>query len=587
MKMNGHAKPVSDSPQALSNILDLHDLDMTGFNIAYQQEREYENWKKTRTASSQDDNKTKPQGDTCKQCSPTKEKLEQFGSRTTAHGWGQVANEHLTALKVLWAVITIGAYIGNGWHISLLVSQYLDYPTEQVARVLFSAIEFPSITICNIQPLSFSTGLEILNDRNSRLYYWTNLTDNFLVENDAQSLNLTEDQFEFLFNRLRQPIGYFENIGNETVIAGHKLEDLLLRCTFPNEPCDYSNFTFYENPSYFNCYTFNGGNVSANNLIAKSTGPSQGLSLIFYLESDNGDDLYNGTYHTLSNIGNAAGLRLVVHPPNTLPTPVSTGIDIPPGYSSSIGIKVSKTERLTPPYGDCRLDLTTFSEEYLYSQQGCLLLCEQRLVIDTCNCMSSSLPIPPDNNSFKFCGFFNDSDVQFFFDNLSCEAEVMQKFTTDDNLQDSCNCYPPCEENSYETDISYSYWPLDFAQTDFYKKYVLNHPNKENLKAFTNLQHINITDLIHNGLIRKNFARVNVYLKDLIVEEIIQRRTYELQNLFSDMGGTFGLWIGVSILSWFEIFEFLVKLTGYWCKRGYTKLMNGKQINPTSNTNEG
>ena len=81
------------------------------------------------------------------------------------------------------------------------------------------------------------------------------------------------------------------------------------------------------------------------------------------------------------------------------------------------------------------------------------------------------------------------------------------------------------------------------------------------------MAHYNSSELIQGGLIRKNFVRLNIYLKDLIVEEIIQKRTYELENLFSDMGGTFGLWIGVSILSWFEIFEFGVKLAGSCAKR--------------------
>ena len=525
--------------------------------------------------------KARKRHDTVTSRVPLDEKLDTFARRTTAHGWGQVANERLIVFKLFWVLLTISAYIGNGWHISLLVKQYLKYPTEQISRVQFKSIDFPSITLCNIQPMSFSTGLTLLGDETSKFFYWTNTTDAFERQHGAQ-YNLSDSEFEYMFNRLRQPVGYFENIGDEALEVGHKLSDFVLRCTFAGEDCFAENFTLYQSPTYFNCYTFNGGNISINKLIAKTTGPQQGLSLVLYLEVDNGDSLYNGTYHTLSNIGNAAGVRVVIHSPDSLPTPVDTGFDIPPGYSTSVGIRVEKAERLDPPYGDCRKHLElSFSDRFVYSQLGCLLLCQQRQVIDSCQCMSSLLPIPPDDDSdniydsgghqYHFCGFFNQSDPQYFFDNLSCEASVMNNFASDDDLQSSCNCHPPCEEKSYATDVSYAYWPLDFAQRDFFQKYVIDHStinnNNNHTKAYSNLAHFNSTQLIQSGLIRKNFVRLNIYLKDLIVAEIIQKRTYELENLFSDMGGTFGLWIGVSILSWFEIVEFFCKLLASGARR--------------------
>ena len=56
---------------------------------------------------------------------------------------------------------------------------------------------------------------------------------------------------------------------------------------------------------------------------------------------------------------------------------------------------------------------------------------------------------------------------------LSFQASVINGFAADNKLQDSCGCHPPCEEKTYETDVSYAYWPLDFAQLDFFRKYVL------------------------------------------------------------------------------------------------------------------
>lgn len=606
--MNNKVNDIPKLESDLTHMPYMREMDMSGFdNIQYNREIQFENWtfskasedtnnqhnnskhKKTNSSkkikrnlskrqfrrSIKEEQEKKESGDQSK-CEKTKEKLCDFGYETTAHGWGQVVNERRIILKLVWVIVTLSAYIGNGWHISLLVTQYLNYPTEQVARVKFTAIEFPSITICNIQPMSFSTGLDILSNTSSKLYQWTQITDTYFENNNASMLGLTDDQYEYLYNRLRQPVGYFENIGDEAIVIGQQISDFLIRCTYPDEICSQSNFSFYQNPTYFNCFTFNGGNLSDDDLITKTTGPQKGLSMILYLESDNGDMLYNGTYHTLSNIGNAAGIRVVIHPPDSLPTPVDNGFDVPPGTSSSVGIKVSRADRLDPPIGECKKNKTSFSDKYVYSQQACLLLCQQSHVMKNCFCISSQLPIPFDLDNLRYCGQFNISDPQFFFDNLSCEARVTQEFAINETLRNSCECLPLCEESAYETEVSYSYWPLDYVQEDFYEKYVINNPDRDTLKAYNNLKRFNITELIQNGLIRKNFVRLNVYLKDLIVEEVIQKRTYELQNLFSDMGGTFGLWIGVSILSWFEIFELLVKLTVFWLRAAYERVHSGK-----------
>ena len=52
--------------------------------------------------------------------------------------------------------------------------------------------------------------------------------------------------------------------------------------------------------------------------------------------------------------GNAAGVRVVVHERETMPSPATEGFDIPPGFSTSIGMRVSKRERLGKPHGSCR-----------------------------------------------------------------------------------------------------------------------------------------------------------------------------------------------------------------------------------------
>ena len=451
-----------------------------------------------------------------------------------------------------------------------------------IVQVEMSSIEFPSVTVCNIQPMSTTTGLELMQDPTSRFFQWDNLTNVYLDMAKADG-NFTNIE-EVTYNRLKQPIGYFENIGDEAVIVGHQPYDFVLSCTFGIRRCYGENFTFFQSPTYYNCYTFNGGNTSMDMLLARSTGPQQGLSLITYLESDNGDELYNGTYYTLSNIGNAAGARVIVHPPNTRPSPVDQGFDVPPGFSSSVGVKVTRYERLGEPYGPCVKDIMQGSEKYVYATDTCVTQCQQRYIMNQCSCVSSMLPIPEFNESnLKYCGHFDVFNQEYFFSNLSCEATSMQRFIQEDDTREKCGCNPPCEEYSYTTDVSYSYWPLDFTQLSFYDNYVLQHPDYANIKAYKNLHHFNKSEMVANNLIRKNFLRLNVYLKDLVIQEYIQKKSYEIQNLFSDMGGTFGLWIGMSIITWCEVVELLIKISS----RGVKKLVNSGQMEANSQVTNG
>ena len=404
----------------------------------------------------------------------------------------------------------------------------------------------------------------------STLTYRWNAFSRAFVEN-MTSGDMTEAEVETLYNRLRQPMGFFENIGDESIEIGHQLKDLLVSCTFGGTWCGAVNFTYFQSPTYYNCYTFNGGNVSDDKLIARSSGPKEGLSLILYLESDNGDNLYNGSYHTLSNVGNAAGVRVVIHRTNSRPSPIDHGQDIPPGFSSSLGMTVGMTERLGEPYGFCREDLTSDSDTYIYSSHTCLTLCQQNYVMETCACVSSLLPIPENNESnLQYCGTFDPENASHFFGNIRCEADALEEFSMNETLKQSCECYSPCEERYYTSRISYSYWPLEFYQTSFFEHCVINHPVSPDTKSYQNLAKFNVSHLIDTGLIRKNFVRLNVYLEELTVQESVQKETYVFSNLFSDIGGTFGLWIGVSVITWCEIIEMVLRVLTRWCRKMQT-----------------
>ena len=61
--------------------------------------------------------------------------------------------------------------------------------------------------------------------------------------------------------------------------------------------------------------------------------------------------------------------------------------------------------------------------------------------------------------------------------------------------------------------------------------------------------------------IRQNLLRLNVYLADLSVVKHKQMPAYGMEDLFADIGGTLGLWMGVSVLTIMELLELIVRIS--------------------------
>ena len=102
--------------------------------------------------------------------------------------------------------------------------------------------------------------------------------------------------------------------------------------------------------------------------------------------------------------------------------------------------------------------------------------------------------------------------------------------------------------------------PLVSVLVDFYRRFIVDRPDRDALKAYDNLRRYNATQIVAGGLVERNFVRVDVYVQTPLVDEYVQRASYEFANFASDVGGTFGLWIGMSVISWCEVAQLVVDL---------------------------
>nr|AAK20896.1 FMRFamide-gated and pH-modulated sodium channel [Lymnaea stagnalis] len=511
--------------------------------------------------------------------------IAELGSESNAHGLAKIVASHDTKRKVIWALLVIIGFTAATLQLSLLVRKYLQFQVVELSEIKDSMpVEYPSVTICNTDPISLrKIRRSVFSNESLLLRSWLTFIETFKFEQSA------------IMQSIR---AFYENLGTEAKKISHDLQDLLIHCRFNREECSVSNFTYSFDGNYFNCFTFNGGQLKEK-LQMHATGPDNGLSLIISVEKDDPLPGTYGIYNFENNILHSAGIRVVVHAPGSLPSPVDQGIDIPPGYSSSVGLKALLHSRLSEPYGNCTEGTLQGMHTYRNTFFACLQLCKQNLIIRRCGCKSSALPDLPKEN-VTFCGVIpnwekilrNESGDAFHgmtipTPNLECEEKVHRELNNDRAYESECQCYQPCSETSYLKSVSLSYWPVEFYQLCVLQKFF----NATDPDHFMKVAFYNLDKVAREGqaemasddnrkfnksysdeqkkmtkeasdLIRQTMLRLNIYLEDLSVVEYRQLPAYGLADLFADIGGTLGLWMGISVLTIMELMELIIRLVG-------------------------
>ncbi|CAL1527011.1 unnamed protein product [Lymnaea stagnalis] len=514
--------------------------------------------------------------------------IAELGSESNAHGLAKIVTSRDTKRKVIWALLVIIGFTAATLQLSLLVRKYLQFQVVELSEIKDSMpVEYPSVTICNIEPISLRKFRDMaMNMHGKKLKEWFTLLHYF----DFEQMSFMESFRAF-----------YENLGDEAKQLSHDLQDLLIQCRFNREECSVSNFTSSFDGNYFNCFTFNGGQLKEK-LQMHATGPDNGLSLIISLEKFDPMPGTYGVYNFENNILHSAGVRVVIHAPGSMPSPVDHGIDIPPGYSSSVGLKALLHSRLPEPYGNCTEGTLQGMHTYRNTFFACLQLCKQNLIIRRCGCKSSALPDLPIEN-VTFCGVIlnwekilrNETGDSFHrmtipTPNLECEEKVHRELNNDRAYESECQCYQPCSETSYLKSVSLSYWPLEFYQLEAAK--IFTQRNETNRQQYIKVIY-DVLKTIHDGnreyllkhasnssfpdelrtqqkkttkeqsdIMRQNLLRLNIYLEDLSVVEYRQLPAYGLADLFADIGGTLGLWMGISVLTIMELVELIIRLIG-------------------------
>ncbi|XP_033115483.1 acid-sensing ion channel 1-like [Anneissia japonica] len=212
-----------------------------------------------------------------------------------------------------------------------------------------------------------------------------------------------------------------------------------------------------------------------------------------------------------------AGLKILLHPQNEPPLMESKGLAVAPGVHAYVSTRKIEVKTLGEPYGNCEKSSKLKNYEN-YTVAGCLLECQHKHIVKVCGCRPIRYP-----GGEKECG---PKETR------SCPSSVLKRLKN--GSLEKCKCPVPCAYTSFPSSVTYADIPNRSAGKDLHTYYGVSAEN------FT-----------------KNVILLDVYYEELNIQIFKQTKAMTFSSLLSNIGGQFALFIGASIITVFEVAQYI------------------------------
>uniref|UniRef100_A0A4W3HVL8 Acid sensing ion channel subunit 2 n=1 Tax=Callorhinchus milii TaxID=7868 RepID=A0A4W3HVL8_CALMI len=421
-----------------------------------------------------------------------------FVKQAKIHGVRLVCSRHYPLhRRAVWFLIVCTSL---GLLVSFASNRFLhllSFPSHTRLHMEWTKeLHFPAITICNNNPIRFYQLTK------SDLYYTGHWLGLLMENHTARPLII-----ELIGEDRIQCMDFMDRLG-------HPLDDMLLSCKYRGDMCGPQNFTSVFT-RYGKCYMFNSGSDDKPLLTTVQGGTGNGLEIMLDIQQDDYLPVWGETDTTFE-----AGIRVQLHTQSEPPFVHELGFGVAPGFQTFVSTQEQRLIYLPPPWGDCQ-PLTDNTEFFpTYSITACRIDCETRYLVENCNCRMVHMP-----GDAHYC-----TPEQY----KECAEPTLALLAEKNN---HCVCKMPCYLTRYNKELSMVKIPSRTSAKYLEKKF--NKTEK---------------------YISENILVLDVFFEALNYETIEQKRAYEVAGLLGDIGGQMGLFIGASILSVLELFDYLYEV---------------------------
>jgi hypothetical protein len=448
----------------------------------------------------------------------------------------------LKVILLIFVLITSGLC---SYLIIQLILSYYSYGVSTTAKTLYETPAlFPKVTICNVNTFTTEFAVEFLRKVNREFNRTMDIFDE--KNNELKTL----DKVNLIANIYYRAIFKMNSL-NETEKRklSRPLEDLIQNCYFNAQPCSASDFAWYFDPFYGNCWMFNSGRNAEGKRVPLSfnsfPGEFYGLNLIFYVN-------FHKNLATINSY-NGGGLGALIRIDNSsyLTSYIgSDGIKIEPGHKTSVSVSRSFKSSLPKPYSNCLIDNQTnagFHSElfdiisnsaYRYTQPTCFLQCLQRAILYECKCTDPSI-----------LSLFSNGSQCLTSEQTQCMIHLYdEKLYKNDFVHENClhECPLECYYDRFEALLS---------SVELIPNYYLDF-----LNSHSNLLGDFVQTQLDLEMVRKSFVSLNIFYKSLSYEMSTETPQTDFIWLFASIGGYLGLFLGMSVFSLFEPFVVLIEI---------------------------
>jgi hypothetical protein len=408
-------------------------------------------------------------------------------------------------IQLIWFCILFGSTGATLFLITKSIMDYLKHDViTQIKLVNEMPANFPTITFCDNNPFSTLRAEEFMHN----ISIMNNITDHETIFNLAKiyaSSDLLSDEERKSFGNLR------------------------FNCISRVGRCQINDLHWYWSFDHGNCFQFNSG-FNLNN---------QRIDLVNITK--NGEDYFWISIYPIINLNNFvttwnSGLVVFVH--NNTFDPLEK-VFIETGKETVISVKRTFTQKCASPYSDC-IDLKSYKSDlydYIiksnrtYRQEDCFELCIQRSIIEECECYFTAYSDDL-NTNIRAC--LNQTDVECLNDKID-RFNLIECQTT--------LCPLECDSITYDLTLSSLEWPDERAYDYYY--------NNDDFASFYSDSY-NLT--LSYDVFKSTQAAFSVYYPSLKYTHISESPKTEIIDLFTQIGGSLGMFVSFSI---FTIFEFI------------------------------
>ena len=462
------------------------------------------------------------------------------GLSSTIHGIPMALRADLGLLKYMWIISTLVSAALCSYLICISIVEYFQYGVvSRIDDIKSTPIAFPTVAICNLNLFATKYALDFLN-----LTLESYLKNSF-ARVSADDIEADLEYFGFVRSLVIYNMETMKLNDSQKKAFGLSLDEMVLRCEFNSYPCDLENdFSWHFSKEHGNCYRFNSGmNMKGQNSAQKSqirNGRENGLQI----------ELFVGNKMNLLDGVKTKGVRVFVTN-DTMSMTSTNSLDLSTGILADVSLNLLYTVKLPSPFSNCiankysinefdsDLYRATFKYASNYRATVCENLCFQKHLTKECGC-----------ESVNYERLSMATDLCNTRQELECMNGIAKSFST--HFYQDCrnNCPDPCWYSYYTFDTVFNKFP-----SESYERFLMKRHKNRSLIASNS-----------NGL-RDDITALNVFFKLRRYQQITEIPSMSWLSTVSNIGGTIGLFLGCSFLSFIELIDLVIRSIHICMKR--------------------